>query len=278
MRFFPERLRRRAAASITALALVVGVSCAEDTVRISFRPSEGARYVYIVDVESQSATRIGDEDPTRTENSFELLAQHRVQSTGPNGSEVEVTLRSAGEQGPARELLVRLDRGAQLTEVIEVEGLPAEVLGELGLSEIFPAAVAAPPDRALEPGATWQIKAPVQVTGSPRETLIGSGRLVELDVRNGVRVAVVRTTFRLPVSRRTEGNNSTRELEGIQVTRSTTTYDLADGSVVEAVAVTTGNFTVALAPPQGADGPTLSGTLDVEVRSHTARPGVAKRL
>ncbi len=238
--------------------------------RISFRPDEGARYDYVVDVESKSATRIQGQGLNETENTFSIEAEHVVQSSGPEGSEVEVTLR-IGQQEATRELLVRLDRGAQLTEVIAVEGLPADVLGELGLSEIFPAAVAAPPEKALEPGATWRIDAPVQITGSPRERLIGSGRLIELDVRDGRRVAVVMTTYRLPISRRTEGANSIREFDGTQTTRSTTTYDLADGSVVEADAVTTGTFVVELNPPAGSDGPSLSGTLDVEVRSHTGR-------
>lgn len=259
------------------LVLLMGGACADDTVRIAFQPAEGAYYAYFVVVDSTSTTRIEGQALSESENNFALLAQHRVQKTGPEGSEVEVTL-STGDNDPARQLLVRLDRGAQLTEVIEVEGLPADVLGELGLSEIFPASVAAPPDRALAPGATWRIDAPVQVTGSPREQLTGSGRLVELDVRGGLRVAVVRTSYRLPVSRRTEGTASTREFDGFQVTRSTTTYDLSDGSVVEADAVTTGTFTVRLMPPEGSEGPVLRGNLEVEVRSHTTRSGIAKRL
>jgi hypothetical protein len=35
---------------------------------------------------------------------------------------------------------MRFDRAAQLTAVESVEGIPAEALGSLGLSEIFPAA------------------------------------------------------------------------------------------------------------------------------------------
>lgn len=266
------RRARRALAAAAAVGLLSATACARETVRISFEPAVGATYGYVVDVESRSATSIQGQEPTETDNSFAIRVEHEVQSSDADGSEVQVTLRT-GDSTPARELLVRLDRGAQLTEVIEVEGLPADVLGELGLSEIFPAAVAAPPDRALEPGATWRIDSPVQMTGSPRERLVGSGRLVELDVRDGRSVAVVRSSYRLPVSRQAEGANSSRDLEGVQVTRSTTTYDLADGSVVESDAVTTGTFTVQLRPPEGADGPSLVGSLEVEVRSHTQRKG-----
>lgn len=268
----PRPLRvfaRRSALTAAVLSLLLSGACSDGTVRIAFQPAKGSVYDYVIDVDSETQTFLEGQSPSRSENEFTIGAKHLVQRTGADGSEVDVTLTTAG--GSSRQLLVRLDRAAQLTEVIEVEGLPADVLGELGLSEIFPAAVAAPPKGGLEPGATWKINDPVQVTGSPRERLVGSGRLAELDVRDGRRVAVVIATYRLPVSRRTEGENSVREFEGAQVTRSTTTYDLADGSVLAAEAVTTGKFKVSLTPPGDGEGPALRGRLEVVVRSRTER-------
>jgi len=261
----------RTALTAVVLSLLLSAACSDGTVRIAFQPAEGGRYGYVIDVDSETQTSLEGQSPTRSENKFTIGAEHLVQSTGPDGSEVDVTLTT--ERGSSRQLLVRLDRAAQLTEVIEVEGLPADVLGELGLSEIFPAAVAAPPTGELAPGATWKIDDPVQVTGSPRERLVGTGRLAELDVRDGRRVAVVIATYRLPVSRRTEGENFVREFEGAQVTRSTTTYDLADGSVLAAEAVTSGEFIVSLTPPGDEEGPALRGRLEVVVRSRTERVG-----
>ena len=253
------------------LALVASAvaACAPGTVEIAFRPEEGAIYRYLIEVESTTTTRVEGEEDRRSANTFTLRATHEVQSTDSEGSEVRVTLRSGG--GDARELLVHLDRAAQLTEVVEVEGLPAAVLGELGLSEIFPAAVGAPPEGPLRPGTTWEVDDPVQVTGSPRAQLAGVGRLEALDVIDGNEVAVVRSSYRLPVSRTSEGSNSTQTLEGAQTTRSRTTYDLSDGSVVSAEAESVGRFLLELRPPGSDTGPGLAGSLELRVKSVTRR-------
>lgn len=265
----PGRLRR-AAPALSLLAVLAGATaCGDGTVTIAYRPTEGDRYRYSIDVESETETDIEGQPLRTSDNAFTIAAVHRVVSNDDTGSEVAVEL-TVGRRA-ARELLVRLDRAAQLTEVVEIEGLPAAVLGDLGLSEIFPAAAAAPPAGRLRPGDTWAIDAPVQVTGSPRERLVGTGRLAELDVRDGRQVAVVISTYRLPVSRRGQSSEADRQIDGLQTTRSKTTYDLSDGSVLEAEAVTTGQFAVRLSPPGDQPGPTLSGRLEVTVRSSTER-------
>ena len=260
---------RRALIGPVALASLALAACGTGTVEIAFRPEEGAVYRYVIDVESTTTTKVEGEDDRRSANTFSLQAKHEVQSTDREGSEVKVTLSAGG--GEARELLVRLDRAAQLTEVVQVEGLPAEVLGELGLSEIFPAAVGAPPEGPLRPGTTWRVDDPVQITGSPRAELDGVGRLEALDVVDGKRVAVVRSSYRLPVSRTSDGANSTQTIEGEQTTSSRTTYDLADGSVVSAEAESVGRFALELRPPGSDIGPGLAGSLELRVRSVTRR-------
>ena len=249
--------------------LLVLPACAPGTVQIAFTPEEGATYRYEIEVESSTTTLVEGQDPSQSSNSFTLEARHEVEKTDPDGTQVRVRLASGGNE--PRELLVRLDRAAQLTEVIQVEGLPAEVLGELGLSEIFPAAVGAPPQGPLRPGATWEVDEPVQIPGSPRARLTGAGRLEALDVRDGREVAVVRSSYQLPISRTSDGSTSSQTIKGTQATRSRTTYDLADGSVVASEAESVGRFVLELRPP-GADlGPQLSGSLEVRVSSVTRR-------
>ena len=258
--------------AVAAVVTVFGLTaCAPGTVRIAFTPEEGATYRYVIEVESSTTTKVSGQEDRTSSNTFTLQAEHTVQSTDDESSEVRVTLRAAG--GDPRELLVRLDRAAQLTEVVQVEGLPAEVLGELGLSEIFPAAAGAPPEGPLRPGATWEVDDPVQIPGSPRAQLAGVGRLEALDVIDGREVAVVRSSYRLPVSRTSEGANSSQTLEGQQTTRSRTTYDLADGSVLDAEAESLGRFALELRPPGTDLGPGLAGSLEVRVRSVTRRVG-----
>ena len=262
------RIRRTVLGPISFAVFALG-ACGSGTVEIAFQPEDGAEYGYVIDVESTTTTKVEGEDERRSANTFTLQAKHEVQSTDAQGSEVRVTLRSGG--GEARELLVRLDRAAQLTEVIQVEGLPAEVLGDLGLSEIFPAAVGAPPEGPLRPGATWHVNDPVQITGSPRAELVGVGRLDALDVIDGQHVAIVRSSYRLPVRRTSDGANSTQTIEGEQTTSSRTTYDLDDGSVVSAEAESVGRFAVELRPPGSESGPGLAGSLELRVRSVTRR-------
>lgn len=255
------------------LLLLVSVlllpACAPGTVEISFAPQQGATYGYEIEVESSTTTVVEGEEPTHSSNSFTLAARHEVEKTDSDGTRVRVRLRS-GDNEP-RQLLVRLDRAAQLTEVIQVEGLPAEVLGELGLSEIFPAAVGAPPEGPLRPGATWDVDDPVQIPGSPRARLVGTGRLEALDVIDGREVAIVRSSYRLPISRTSDGSTSSQTLEGTHAARSRTTYDISDGSVVAAEAESVGRFALELRPPGSDFGPELSGSLEVRVRSVTRR-------
>lgn len=266
-------MRRRSRGSRIGLVAVAGLAllsaCAPGTVEIAFSPEEGAVYGYVIEVESETTTQVTGQETRHSSNTFTLRAKHEVQSTDDEGSEVRVTLEAAG--GDPRQLLVRLDRAAQLTEVVQVEGLPAEVLGELGLSEIFPAAVGAPPEGPLRPGTTWEVDDPVQITGSPRVRLAGVGRLESLDVINGEDVAIVRNSYRLPVSRTSEDASSSQTIKGQQTTRSRTTYDLEDGSVVSGEAESLGRFSLELRPPGSDIGPSLAGSLEVRVRSVTRR-------
>ena len=149
--------------TVSSLALLGASSgCGRGTVRIAFRPGSGARYGYQVTVTARTVTSVG-EDPPQTSSDHQVLrAEQAVLSVDADGSRVQVRL--TGDSG-TRTFVVRLDRAAQLAEVQRVEGLPASVLGDLGLSEIFPAAAGAPPDRALAPGDHWSVDEPVTLPG-----------------------------------------------------------------------------------------------------------------
>ncbi|MGH9179018.1 MAG: hypothetical protein ACRD0N_10750, partial [Acidimicrobiales bacterium] len=174
------------------VAALLTAGCREDTVRLSFRPAPGQRATYRIDVRAVAVTTIGDEAPRRRVTDTELRAEHRVLDSGPDGSRVEVRLHTE-EDGPAAVFEVRFDRGGQPTEVQRIEGLPAGALGDLGLSEIFPAAAAAPPDRPLSPGDRWELDQPVGGAGAAAR-LDGRGRLVALRQAGGRPLAEVEST------------------------------------------------------------------------------------
>jgi hypothetical protein len=189
-----------------------------------------------------------------------------VLDAGGDTTRIEVTLDRPGVG--ARTFVMRFDRAAQLTAVESVEGIPAEALGELGLSEIFPAAAGAPPNRRLRPGDRWAIDDLVQLPGMDAPArLSGEGRLVELGVVDGHDTATVTSSTTLPVTSRSTAANSSQTLSGTETTTITVVYDLADGAVRHSTSVTRGQFAVVLTPPTGDTTAPIAGRVSVEVRS-----------
>lgn len=260
-------MRRHPIAAVAALALVLLPACRPDGVRLAFRPDTGAQYAYRVEVHAEVVTRIGDTEERRRVDEDVLFADHAVLSASGRSSRVQVRLRGEGQ--PTRTFVVSLDRAAQLAEVQRIEGLPASALGTLGLSEIFPAAAGAPPDRRLSPGDRWEVDEPVTLPGSRPARLRGEGRLVELGVVDGRDVARIDTTYRLPVQRTSDEEQGRIVLEGEQVVRALTTSSVEDGAVESAETETTGRFTLRLLPTGG--GAAVPGVLEIVVRSVTTR-------
>lgn len=257
------------AGALAATLLLTG--CRTGSVRIDFRPRLAGRYSYTIDVQASTTTAIDGRTPTRTTSEQRLQARHVVQEVDLEG--VVVDVRVTGPGVPDRTFEVRLDRAGALVEVQRVQDIPSSVLGDLGISEVFPAAAGAPPDRALRPGARWDIDDPVSLPGARTARLTGSGRLSELGVVDGRQVATVVSTFTLPVYQTSTGSEGTVTLEGDQVTDTTATHALKDGAVQSVRARTVGRFRLTLAPPPGTGGPVLRGRLDVEVESVTRRQG-----
>lgn len=269
-------MRRSAAvllAGLLAAPLALG-ACGDDdgAVALTFRPAEGSELHYEMTIESTTSTDLPCPATEQRTDRTTLQTTQRVLDVDDNGARVEVALSRPGIG--TRTVVVRFDRAAQLTAVEEIEGIDADALGELGLSEVFPAAAGAPPDRPLAPGDRWAIDADVQLDadGEPAR-LQGEGRLAALGVEDGTETATVESTTLLPVATSAASAEGSRSLDGEQVTEVTATYDLRDGTVRRAESVTTGAFTLELGPPPGGGGDPCVGTLDLEVRSEVSRRG-----
>lgn len=263
----PHRRLVPLALSLT-LAATGLVGCREGTVRLTFRPEVGAVYRYEVEVRTVSETRLGEQSPEIREEDVVLTAEHTVLRAGEDGVEVKVLLLEPG--GPDRVFEVVFDRAAQLEEVQSIEGVPNDRLGMLGISEIFPAAAGAPPDRPLAPGASWIIDDVIQLPdGAAATELTGSGRLVELALDGGQEVARLASAARLPLVSVLAAPGGSLRLSGSQVTEYAATLDLDDGAVREATSNTVGSFDLEVGPPPGVGADPVSGTLRVEVSSRT---------
>lgn len=261
--------KRRTTAVI--VAVLAGTGCEPGAVRLDAQPDAGHIATYRVEVDADAVTALAARLPRRTASRSLFRTRHEVLAAETSGRRVEVEVTEAG--APAATYVVGLDRAGQLTRVASIEGLPAEALGDLGLAEIFPRAVAAPPDRALAPGDRWSIDEPVSVAGTVPSRLRGEGRLVRLGVEDGRQTATVETSYRLPVRRNEVDTGGRLRLDGEQHTTATVTYDLADGVVRAARARTVATYRIALFPPIGTAGEPVPGTLELTIRSSTRRRG-----
>ena len=277
---------------VVAVVAALLTGCQPDTVELRYRPVAGSRYIYRIVVHSRTVTTLDSQAPKEEVDEATLRAEHLVQRSDADGTDVEVRLTSVatdagllgviggtgggpvdGPVGSPSTFLVRLDRAAQLTEVQRVEGVDAQLLGDLGLSEIFPAAAGAPPDRPLHPGDSWEIDEPLRLAGLAPGHLRGRGRLVSLGVQDGRKIATVDTDADLAIrpDEVTLGKAGGVALTGTQTTRARVTRDVVDGAVQTVDATTTAVFRIILLPPPGALGPPVTGTLRVELHSLTTR-------
>jgi hypothetical protein len=256
------------AAAVIAAMLTPG--CGDDRVHIAFHPAPGATYDYDTTIESTTRTELHGRASVEEPQAVRLSSHQRVLDVAGATIRVEVTLTRPGSG--ARTYVMRFDRAAQLTAVESVEGIPAQSLGDLGLSEIFPAAAGAPPDRPLRPGDRWTIDDRVQLSASdPPTQLEGVGRLRELGVVDGHRTATVVSSTSLPLRSVTTSTATRQTLDGTQRTQLTIIYDLSDGAVQHVSSVTTALYAVTIEPPAGTAGDPIVGSLTVVVRSEITR-------
>lgn len=256
--------------AFVALAVtLVTSSCRQPEVLVSFRPPVGAEYRYEVRVTRTVDVRLGTEPADRSTDTSLLHVDNTVVNAAPGEVRMQVRLRRPNS--PDRTFIVRFDRGAQLAAVEAVERLPAEVLGEGTFPEFLPAAVAAPPDRPIAPGERWNVTTQVELPNAPGARLQSQGQLVALKRVGDGRVASIRSETRLEgLSSTTQLRGATALLRGTENTETVASRSATDGAVQEATSETTGRYEVVLSPPAG-EGPPVTGTVSIEVRSETRR-------
>jgi hypothetical protein len=259
-----------ATAALALVLVLVLAGCRPDTVRIAYHPDAGSRAVYDVRVRTDTVLSLAGRDPVRRSSTARVRATQTVLGTDTSGAtRVQVRVERAGSS--PRTFVALLDGAAHVRAIESVEGLPASVLGDVGLPELVPSAASVVPDASLRPGQGWAIDVLLTLPGTAPSRLRGSGRLVSLGVVDGHDVGVVRATTRTDVDRTTSVAEGRIRVDGTQSTTSTTRHALSDGSVVEASSVTSASFAVTLSPPAGTPGQPVDGTLRVVVRSTVSR-------
>jgi hypothetical protein len=259
---------RRLAACALILAVLAG--CRPDTVAVSFHPKVGTTYRYVIDVHATSTTALEGSDPDRKVEEVRLIAEQTVLAAGPDGVRVRVRVGKPGSAAQA--FVVRFDRSAQLQSIESAEGASAEIVGALGVPEIFPGATGPPAGRSLAPGDRWHVARTVDVPGAEVSSRLRvDGRLVELGLAGGEEVARLRSTAHLPLRATAAASGGLLVLDGDQRIDQRASYDLDDGAVRRAHTTTTGHFDIQVQPPAGTIATPVPGTLDVRVTSTTRR-------
>lgn len=258
---------------LAGVLLLLLSACRADTVRLSFRPSVGDVYRYEVTVTSRSEVRLPGAEPDVRAEEVVLQSEHTVLEADDDGVRVQVILADAS--GSVRTFVVRFDRAAQLEEVEADDALvdATEAAEQFGISEIFPAASGAPPDRRLAPGDRWSIDESIELPGAVgRSVLRGSGRLTELGVLDGQDIARVSAETEVELASESVSlEGEVLRLDGEQSTTQRASHDLDDGSVREASSSTRGVYDLEIRPPLGRLGEPIRGSLTVEVSSRSRR-------
>lgn len=264
---------------ISLAAILTG--CGSDSVKLSFRPPEGTKSTYSITVETDTSVKMSGGPLQHDRSKAVLIAHHTVLSGGSTADQkvaravrVRVVVEEKGKSD--RTFIVRFDRSAQL---IGVESEAPSSTDErartaLGLPEIFPAALSAPPNKSMRSGARWSIDRAITLPGSADKTrLIGYGQLSELGIVDNQPVARVAATASLGIATIRPAISGLRtmgelRLKGSQRTVYRATHNLEDGSVRSASSTTQGIYQLVAFPPEGTDGSPATGEMEVVIRSH----------
>ena len=130
---------RRWTLLIGAAAMLLA-ACRPDTVRISFQPAAGAVYRYEVRVRAETRSTLAGAAPRRPPvDDFVMHAEHRVVAVraAPIPKSRSSSTSPTWASGRSRRASTAAPNSISIQSI---EGVPAEALGRVGLSEILPGA------------------------------------------------------------------------------------------------------------------------------------------
>ncbi len=282
------KLKSGAAVVIIICSLLSG--CGENVVRLSYRPEVGTKASYRITVQTETTVDMEGEEPHRENSEAVLTTHHTVlgpnattthpttpDPTTPDGVQVQVVVEEKGQAD--RTFIVRFDRSGQPVTVESETSSEADSVSStrLGLPEIFPAALSAPPDRSLRSGDQWNIDRVITLPGSTKPArLVGSGRLIEFGIVNNKRVARVSAAATLQLQNTRPASQGLIplgevRLDGHQRTKYRATHNLDNGTIYSTSSTTTGSYKLIVFPPATIGGNPATGTMNVIIRSDSKR-------
>jgi hypothetical protein len=249
-------------------------ACGNDEVSLSYPLEPGPPLRYGLELEAEIVRTLAGETSEETVVAT-FIASHQVVETFPEGgaralmSLEPTTLVVDGEEasvGPRREFVVRLGIDGRVLEIESGAGETAEPLAQVGIERLLPRLRPVLPGGPAGLGDTWSSSAEYRDDAGSFSLELRS-RLVALGLTDGIRGALVRTTYVSPVDRVERFANASADVDGEDVGVQESWFAL-DGYLVRSVGDSVGRYRVTFRPPGGEAGlGAVEGTL--EVRLHT---------
>lgn len=252
-----------------AALVLTGVltACEPHTIDLGFEPTVGDtfRFRSTIRTEVDRSVEGRSEDPISEESVLE--ATETVTDVDDEGVTMDVSIRRDG--APARDYTARFAHGQHLTAADLIEGTTADAVG-MDLAANLPSDLSSPPPGPLEPGQRWTIEREVATEHVPI-VVTGQGRVRTLAVHDGHDVALVEVELVVPIRSVIDHPNGLVHLEGRQISRSHTTYDLTEGTVRHDRTTIDGDVSWNLEPPPGVEAVPLPGTIAYTISTNTQR-------
>lgn len=168
--------------------------------------------------------------------------------------------------GLPQEFDIVLAEDGRVVEIDRVGSAASEELSQVGIERLLPRLRPVLPAGAARPGDSWESSAEFSDPAGTFSLDLRS-RLAALGVTDGVKAALVRTTYVSPVDREEVFVNAVAEVRGRDIGTQETWFAL-DGFLVRSRSDSVGRYEITFRPPGGEAGvAAVAGSL--EVRLHT---------
>lgn len=201
-------------------------------------------------------------------------ASQEVLAVTEEGATARMTLFPQGlsvdgrpvDPGTSQQFTVRLAPDGRVVEIAEAQGQPSEPLSPVGIERLLPQLRPVLPRARVSAGEEWRSNTEFR-DAAGRFAVAARSRLAALDVVDGVRAALVRSTYVTPVDRREALANAVADVSGRDLAVQEAWFAL-DGFLLRSTGDSVGRYRVTFRPPEGEE-PVAPVEGALVVRLHT---------